>query len=238
MDETTQGVEEVEQSVQTDETTQVEAPTTEETTEANVETETDVLPEDEQKRREAYIKQRQEIKALREQLGYQELEKTFSQPVDQNTDIDTFLRRQEMAEKASLQAMQEISRLKIEREDQELYRDFPQLNPDSKDFDPALDARVAEKYYFLNNVRGENLTPLQVAQIINEESNGLVSKVKEETIQETKERINRRELATGEVTNNTVAKNPSSQESLEALRDRVRRGDMDAKIEYDKIIFG
>lgn len=241
MDEHNEGVEQPieEQAGQPEpqEEAHVETPSTEEPEEASEGTETE-MPES-PKEREAFIQMRKENKALKERLRLAEVQREFAEPMTLDSPAEALLRRQQLTERATVQAMQEIEGFRIERENQELFHSFPSLNPQSKDFDPALDARVAEKYYFEKHVKGNDVTPLDVANAIKAETEKIFGKAKEEATKETVEKINRRELATGEVTSNTAQRSKATgQEYMEQLRRRVREGDEAAKIEYDKIIFG
>lgn len=249
MDEPNQGVEEVkpELAAQPEQAEQpnVEAPATEEAAPSPA-TETDELPQDELKRREAFIKMRQENKALKSALyqapsEFEALEQQFQQPLTPDVSAEQLLQRARLAEQASIQAIKQVETLKRAQEDSELYGSFPELNPNSEKFDQNLDARVAEKYYFLKHVKGEPVTPLQVAQMVRSEFETVTAPVKEAAKQETLEKVSRREFATQEVTGNSAAAKSNAgptAEYIEGLKERVRRGDRNALIEMDKIIFG
>lgn len=161
----TQGVEEVQKPVQaeapteTDTTAVTESPTVE--AQGGQE---DEMPTEPDKQREAFIKQRQEIKALREQLEAKtvtpeeeaEVLNQFRQRQvpevsfhPQMAGEDALLQMQQVAYQSQM-AAQQVAQLQQQLEDERLYSAFPELNPKNPDFkkpeNRAFEKHVAGLY--------------------------------------------------------------------------------------------
>lgn len=245
-----QGVEQnVEQASETE--APVVAPATEEAYSNEVPEE---LPSDPEKQKEAFIKMRQELKALKEKQVapatqavledtslLDELEQNFSQPVTQDTNVDQVLQQVEFAKRAALESMKATQQMRIERENQQLFKEFPELDPQAEGWSQTLDNLVASRI-LLSRQMGKPITAIDAARQVKGEIESLTGKAKEEAKVETKEALSRKETATLEATGNAAQavreKSSTSPEYLDQLRDRVRRGDTQAAVEYDKIIFG
>lgn len=238
------------------ETTGVAEPKVETPTEQAEETptseEADELPSDPAKQREAFIKMRQEIKELKNQKTENtsvrdeieipdEITQQLGEEITSDTTVDQIVSQLEFTKRAAIEAMRETQQLRQERENAALYKEFPQLDPQGNEFDPNLDRLVAEKYFF-NAQQGKKISPVDAARLVNEDLKILLDKTREQAKQETKESIERREHASLEATGSAAQgvrdKTSISPDQLESIRDRVRRGDRDAQIEYDKILFG
>lgn len=245
-----QGVEE-KPSVAAEETpSQAEAPSAPEASD-------DEMPNEPEKAREAFIKMRQELKALKSEkkeapasvsalddVGdpfLDELEQSFQQPTTPETDVNTILQQVELSKRAALEAIRETQSIRMERENQMLFKEFPTLDSSSETWDKNFDNLVASRMMLANRL-GKRIAPIEAARLVKQELDAYTGKAREEASQQTKENISRKETATLEATGSSAAatreKTSGSPEYLEALRDRVRRGDTSAQIEYDKIIFG
>lgn len=245
MDEQTTGVE---QSAQQEETPNVQ----ESEGESPTPQEDDELPSEPDKQREAFIKMRQELRDLKKSKEEkssslddielpEELVSGLSEQITPDTNVNTIINQLEFTKKAAIEAMRETQQLRQEREFADTFKEFPQLDPNSETFDPNFDRLVADKYHLLIR-QGERISPVEAARQVNASISALIAKTREQATEETRESIAKKEQVTLEATGNAAQgardKVYPQNDKIEALRDRVRRGDVDAQIEYDKILFG
>lgn len=251
MDPETQGVEEPVQPVQAapapetvatpvTETPSVEAP-------QGVE---DELPTEPDKQREAFIRMRQENKALKEQLGQ------VSAPVaDEEVVLNQFRQRQvpqteingQMSPEEAIYHMQQLAHqgqataqqvveLTQQLEDQKLYGEFPELNPSNPDFKKP-ENRAFEKHvagmYVLEQLKGNKPDLVSLARKAKADF-GLLTKPQQEAIaQQVTQEAAKVEQATLEA-RGSHQNVPQAQGNDDALRHGARKGDPEAIAELLK----
>ncbi len=246
MEEQTQGVEEEVQPVQAE-------PTPETVTEPVAETPTaeaeDEMPTEPDKQREAFIKMRQEIRALKE---------SQEAPVTQEEEaavLNQFRQRQVpqveltpgLGDEEALNQMQQVAyqsqvtaqqvvELKQQLEDERLYNAFPELNPSNPDFKKP-ENRAFEKHvagmYVLEQLKGNQPDLVSLARKAKADF-GLLSQPQKEAIaQQVTEEATKAEQATLEArgAHNNV---PTQDQNVDKFRDGARRGDPEAIAELLK----
>lgn len=247
MDPETQGVEEEVMPVQAEPTPETDTNTVTDT--PSVEEE-DEFPTEPDKQREAFIKMRQEIKALKTQPEEPEVSAAEEEEVlnqfrqrqvpqmeinESMTPEETLYQMQQMAYQGQATAQQVIE-LQQQLEDQRLYNEFPELNPASAEFkkpeNKAFEKHVAGMYV-LEQLKGNKPDLVQLARQAKTDF-GLLSRPQQEAIAEqVNKEAAKAEQATIEArgAHNNV---PSSQGDEEALRQGARRGDPEAIAELLK----
>lgn len=174
MDEQEQGVEVSQEPVQAEATPETETTTVAETPTAEVNQESgeqeDEMPTEPDKQREAFIKMRQEIKALKEQQEAPTAEEEAAvlnqfrqrqvpqvEVAPQEGDAANY-QMQQLAHQSQMTA-QQVVELTQQLEDERLFNAFPELNPKNPEFKKP-ENRAFEKHvagmYVLEQLRGNN----------------------------------------------------------------------------------
>lgn len=210
----------------------------------------DELPEDEQKRKDAFIKMRQELKQLKSQVragdesqGMSVLDelrrgnKPHVDPITPDTDLNQVTTRMTMAERTALEAKQETVSLKGELENLRLYRAFPELDPEHPDHKKPetqlLDQYVAGQMLLLAS-QGKKYDAIAIARRAKDMFSTMTSTQKEQAADEAVKKLQKKELGSLEAKGNSVAV-PRSQ-NVEDLRSRIRRGDEQALTDRMKML--
>lgn len=246
MDEEQQGVETTEQPVQA-------APQSE--TEATAVTETpsvedqggqeDELPTEPDKQREAFIRMRQENKALKEQLS-----QTAAPVADEEVVLNQFRQRQvpqteingQMSPEEAIYHMQQLAHqgqataqqvveLTQQLEDQKLYSEFPELNPENPDFKKP-ENRAFEKHvagmYVLEQLKGNKPDLVSLARRAKADFGLLTQPQKEAIAQQVQQEATQLEQATTEARGSHANIPQKNEAQEEAMRQGARRGDPEA----------
>lgn len=228
------------------EPSQVEAPATQEQQpETNVD---DELPMDAEKQREAFIKMRQENKALRDSLEVNRREEldvinqfrnnTFSQPETQlgeDASLDEFTQRFTQSESVAYQANNRVAQLERELEDQKLYGEFPELNPTSelakKPESMAFEEFVAGKAA-IEMLKGNRPNLIEIARQSKSIFSNLTATQKEAIAETITRDLQTKDNATLEARGTSFA--PPQAPNLDAIRRRANMGDHTAIAELLK----
>jgi len=254
-EETDRQVSEPEAPIETGETTEPEVESPEKAVKTPTEEEGEIPAETEKmsaEQREAFIKQRLEIKKLREQLAEKERAKSAldalkpptpgrvpSQMPKAQDFLDAEGRIDLVNYQNAVQSWNETqvyrnqsaqSQIKFEMEEKILKMEQPSLNPESEDFDPDLEKRVADRY---GRMCLESLTKglpepslSKVAKEVLKETS-VSPKEKERISKETLEQVATKEQAastsTGVVSGR--AREAGSNADLDELRRRSKEGD-------------
>lgn len=245
MEEPIQGVEEEVSPVQAEPIPETE-PTVTET--PSVE-EDDDMPTEPDKQREAFIKMRQEIKALKEsqeapvtqeeeaavlnQFRQRQVPQTTFDP-DMGTD-EQLTQMQQVAFQSQMTA-QQVVELKQQLEDERLYNAFPELNPSNPEFKKP-ENRAFEKHvagmYVLEQLKGNQPDLVSLARKAKADFGILSQPQKEAIAAQVTEEATKAEQATlearGAHNNVPAAKNDDSE-----IRAGARRGDPEAIAELLK----
>lgn len=245
MDEQTVGVEEEVVPVQAEPLPETE-PTVAETPSAE---EDDDMPTEPDKQREAFIKMRQEIKALKEAQEAPVTEEEEAAVLNQfrqrqvpqaefNPEMGTdeaLTQMQQVAYQSQMTA-QQVVELKQQLEDERLYNAFPELNPSNPEFKKP-ENRAFEKHvagmYVLEQLRGGQPDLVSLARKAKADFSLLSQPQKEAIAAQVTEEATKVEQATlearGAHNNVPAAKNDDS-----AFREAARRGDPEAIAELLK----
>lgn len=256
MDPETQGVEEQQQPVQAAAAPEAQTTSAGETPSPQAQSvqsdeQEDGLPTEPDKQREAFIRMRQENKALKEQLG----QGTRPAVQDEEAVLDQFRHRQvpqaqipaQVSPEEALYHMQQLAHqgqataqqvveLQQQLEDQRLFSEFPELNPRSEEFkkpeNRAFEKHLAGKYV-LEQLRGNQPDIVSLARQAKAEFD-LLSKPQQEALaQETAQAATREEQATLEA-RGAHENVPPSNQNEDAFRGGARRGDPGAIAELLK----
>lgn len=250
MDQETQGVEGLEQPVQATPEPETEATSAAETppveTPQGVE---DELPTEPDKQREAFIRMRQENKALKEQLentvsvaDEEDVLNQFRQRVIPQTEINgemspeqAIQQMQQMAYQSQATA-QQVVELTQQLEDQKLYGEFPELNSSNPDFKKP-ENRAFEKHlagmYVLEQLKGNKPDLVSLARKAKIDFGLLTQPRKEAIANQVVETATKAEQATLEArgAHNNL---PAPKTDDDNFRQGARRGDPEAIAELLK----
>lgn len=247
----TQGVEEVQEPVQATAPTETDttAVTDTPTVEAPVEQE-DEMPTEPDKQREAFIRQRQEIKALREQLEAPVTQEEEAEVLNQfrqrqvpgvsfdpqMREDEAILQMQQVAHQSQMTA-QQVVQLQQQLEDERLYNAFPELNPKNPEFKKP-ENRAFEKHvagmYVLEQLKGNTPDLVSIAQKAKADF-GLLTKPQQQAIAEqVVAEATKVEQATLEARGSHQNIPQQNDAELDKYRDGARRGDPKAIAELLK----
>lgn len=223
-----------------------EEPTSEPVAEATQTTSEEDFPAEPDKQREAFIKMRQEIKALKSQAQPKVEEEPQEsvlnlfrnapaynpEPITEDTDLSVITQRMTQSEKMAYEANQRIKQLEQEREDERLYAAYPELNPshpDAKSPKAKAMAKYIEGQYLVQSLSNKRPDPVKLAREAEELFAGLSGEVSQKAASDAVAKLRVKEEGTLEAKGRMPLVKPS--QDMEALRARVRRGDMEALAE-------
>ena len=235
-----QGVEQpVEATIPTEpETPPVEAaPEEPQTQEQEVE-----IPEDESKRREAFISMRRRIAELEGQNSGSEEEQAFldqlrgrqvqapAQPFAADMDAQAAMQRMTNAEQAAIMSANRVAELEKRLEDERLYSKFPELDPsnpesrkqENKDFSEFLAGQL-----IVAKMQGKDADLVKLAEKVKEKFSSLSAPQREAAAQAAVENLTKAEQASLEARGNSV-NIPKTTHDDEDSRMGARRGDTDS----------
>lgn len=227
-----------------------EEPTSEPVAEATQTTSEEDFPAEPDKQREAFIKMRQEIKALKSQAQPKVEEEPQEsvlnlfrnapaynpEPITEDTDLSVITQRMTQSEKMAYEANQKIKLLEQEREDERLYAAYPELNPshpDAKSPKAKAMAKYIEGQYLVQSLSNKRPDPVKLAREAEELFAGLSGEVSQKAASDAVAKLRVKEEGTLEAKGRMPLVKPS--QDMEALRQRVRRGDMEALAEMAKL---
>lgn len=227
---------------------------------------TDEFPEGQDKQREAFIAMRQEIKELKQQISggrpsdseesaVPELDlinlsrgvsdtpvSTPKDDTDQFADdpaTKEFLNRTQQAREEAARARHEAARAAAQLEDFEAWQQFPELNPKSKEADKAFISDVSNAYTAarLQAMNAGKQPPrlVEIANKVNERYEQIRSQAREQGQQEAQKTIEQKATAQLESKGTSLPVAPQN-DRIEELRARVRRGDINAQVELNKLV--
>ena len=225
-----------------------EEPTSEPVAEATQTTSEEDFPAEPDKQREAFIKMRQEIKALKSQAQpkvetveepqesvlnlFRNAPAYNPEPITEDTDLSVITQRMTQSEKMAYEANQRIKLLEQEREDERLYAAYPELKPgtpESKSPKARAMAKYIEGQYLVESLSNRKPDPVKLAREAEELFAGLSGEQSQKAASDAVAKLRVKEEGTLEAKGRMPLVKPS--QDMEALRARVRRGDMEALAE-------
>lgn len=202
------------------------------------------LPQDEEKKKEAFIKMRKELKALKAEKRQDTSETESTQedegaglsvlrqiregaviqnaPITPDDDLTQVTQRMTQAEKVAFEASQNVKKLEAQLEDMMLYAEFPKLKNPSTPADKALEEYLAGQY-LTQQLQGKKPDLLRLARKAKEVFESLTQSQKEQAAQEAIENLQRKEQGSLEAKGNSVVM-PKTVDSEDQAR-RIRQGD-------------
>jgi Fe-S-cluster formation regulator IscX/YfhJ len=203
----------------------------------------DEMPTEPDKQREAFIKMRQEIMALKEQQEAPSAEEEadilsqfrqrqvpqtqFTSEKDQD---ETLNQMQQVAYQAQMTAQQVVD-LKQQLEDERLFNAFPELNPKNPEFKKP-ENRAFEKHvagmYVLEQLQGKNPDLVSLAKKAKADFSLLSTPQKEAIAERVNSEAARLEQATSEARGSSANIPVADNSKEEAMRSGARRGDPEA----------
>lgn len=217
------------------------------------------FPQEADRQREAFIKQRQIIAEQKRQL--EELQagrervleeksvldnlrgissgENLTPYVTPDTDIDQVTSSVNHANQKAIEATQRIASLEQRLEDERLYREIPGLNPESPDYKKP-ENQAFEKYlagqYLVEATKlfpkGKKPDMISLAKKAKLEFESLTQSQKQQIASEAVQELQKTEQASLEARGSSVVQ--PKKVNLDELRDRARRGDNDALSEVLK----
>lgn len=251
MDPETQGVEVAQPPVQAEVPPEtVATPVTETPTVETPQGVEDEFPTEPDKQREAFIKMRQEIKALKEQP------ETPVTPEEEAAVLNQFRQRQvpqtvinpqmgadeqayqmqQLANQSQMTA-QQVADLQQQLEDERLYNAFPELNPSNPDFKKPENRafeRLVAGMYVTEQLRGNNPNLVELARKAKADFDLLTTPQQQAAAEEATQTATRAEQATLEARGSHSNVPAPAQNNDEALRLGARKGDPKAIAELLK----
>lgn len=243
----------VEQSTELEQTNSPE-PTGEISAEADQTTSGEEFPAEPDKQREAFIQMRQEIKALKsqvqpktEQIVEEEPQESVlnlfrkgpvynPDPITEDTELSVITQRMGASEKAAYQAIERVKQLEQEREDERLYTAYPELNPkhpDSKSPKARAMAKYVEGQYLVQSLSNKRPDPVKIAREAEELFAGLSSNDSQKAASDAVAKLRVKEEGSLEAKGRQPLIQPNA--NIDALRARVRRGDINALAEWNAL---
>lgn len=207
-----------------------------------VESQEESLPEDETKRREAFISMRRRIAELEGQNDGSAEEDAIlerlrgrtvqapSVPFSPDMDASIAVQRMMAAEQAAIQSQNSVAELEKRLEDERLYAKFPELdpsNPDSRKPENKDFAEFLAGQLIVSKMQGKPTDLVKLAERVKEKFSSLSAPQREAAAQAAVEDLTKREQASLEARGSSVDI-PGTKGDDESSREGARKGDTDA----------
>jgi len=222
------------------------------------------LPEEPEKQKKAFYAMRKKIEELEEktkqyeedlnllnlargipeaEAGYQPIQTQQPQGVEYDLNdpaTRAFLGEVQRAKTEAEQARRAALEAQAQQEDFEAWQKYPQLNPKSPKPDKVFIEDV-QQAYIAERLKAESQGRrpprlVEVADKVQKRYEEIQRRAKEQGAQEAKATLAKKEAATLESKGTTIGTMNVEPDRVEELRARVRRGDMDALAELNKLV--